>query len=794
MLKNYIISILRGIRKHKLYIGINTLGLTLGLTCALLIFMIIIFEMGFNNFGPDGDRIYRIITNLTVSGESNTTAGVPYDLPGAMKMDFPELEAVSIVDFNIEKILITVTDEKGARHKFLEEKNTAYVGYDFWKIFNYEWVQGNPSRVNSRADVVVLSESMAKKFFGDEEPVGKLINVDLKKDLEVAGIVKDPPANSDFPLHIIIPQGEPNRLGWGSVSLGVQCFIKIPQNVDAASINNRMIPFLSKYLSSDELHGLDMKLQPLSLMHLDKRYGNLSDSIFTEEKIFILAIIGVMLLLVSCINFINLKTALAAGHFKEIAVRKVLGSSRFQIAARFFGETFLLVCVSIIIALVFAKVILPRLEFFTGYTLSLAQVGYVKIALFLLFTAIAVSVMAGLYPALFISKLQPENALKLGKSVGTGDFSIRKVLIVFQFIVSEVLIIGTLVVFYQLNYLNNTDMGFDKSSIVEIDIPVDDKVLLDRFKNLLLTDASVENVSCSNTGAASQGMWYGNSIIDMPGGTIDFRSQIKFIDSDFLKTYKIELITGRMLDSERSDTNYIVNQTFVKRLGLRNDYQAALGLMVNMWGLPGHIVGVVADFNTQTLEDDITSLILSSSRNIFKIAAARIKTADVKSALDNMKTVFEKVYPQYVFDYRFLDKNIENFYENETRFSRLMTTFSLISILIGCMGIFGLSAFMAFNKSKEIGIRKVLGASVSSIVSLLSIDFIKLVAAANIIAFPVAYYFMNKWLENFAYRIDMSWWFFLLSAVIAFVTALAAVSFHAVKAARANPVDSLKYE
>ena len=795
MLKNYFISIIRSIKKQKLYVASNILGLTLGIICALIIFMIIAFEISFNSYNKESNKIYRVVTKLNRFGQTSSTAGVPYELPEAMRIDFPELEAVSIVDFNFGKMQVTVTDNKGNRKKFLEKQNTAYVGYDFWKIFTYDWIEGKPSEVISKPNVIVISKSLAEKYFGDKNPIGKEININIKNNYEVAGVVNDPPSNSDFPFQILIPMEKPRRSsGWGSVSMGVQCFIKVPQKINAASIESRMDGFLKKHMGPEDYRGIVMKLQPLSDVHLDDRYGNLTNSIFTKDKIIILAVIGLMLLIVSCINFVNLKTALASGHFKEIAIRKVMGSNRFQIAGRFFGETLLLTFFSSVLAFILAGMVLPRLAFFTGYSLSFSQVGYEKIIVFLFATTFITGIMSGLYPSLFNSKLQPERALKSNTAGFGKNISLRKVLIVLQFVVSEALIIGTLVVYNQLDYLNYAKMGFDKSSVLEVGLPNSNVDKVDRFKNLLRQFAAVENVSFSNTGAASENMWYGDSKVYNANKPEEFRSQIKFVDSDFLKTYKIRLLAGRMLRDDKADTNYIVNEAFVKRMGLSKDYQAAIGHEAEIWGMPGTIVGVFSDFNTQSLENEISPLIMNSARNLFNVAAIRIRTAGLHNPVENVKAMFEKVYPDYVFDYHFLDKTIENFYVSENRFSRLMITFSFIAVLIGCMGIFGLSAFMAFSRNKEIGVRKVLGASSGSIVSLLSKDFVKLVITANVIAWPVAYYFMNKWLQDFAYRIDIGWWVFVLSGGIALVIVLATVSFQAIKAATANPIESLRYE
>ncbi len=795
MLKNYFISIMRGIRKQKIYFLINTLGLTLGVTCAVIIFMIVTFELSFNNFHKDIQNIYRIVTEENRTIETHYTPGVPYELPQALEIDYPELEAVTTVDFNFGEIQITVAGENGNEQRFLESDVAAFVNPGFWKIFKYDWVSGSPEILKDRKNIIVLSESYAKKYFGNRNPVGKTFKVNVNKVYEVAGVVKDPPKNSDFPIHLIMPiEGPRNTPGWGSVSSAVQCFIRVPDNFNTASFETSLTDFLKKHMDKEDYERKKMILQPMDEIHFDNKYSNIANTIFTKDKITTLSLVGIMLLIISCINFINLKTALTSIYFKEIGIRKVLGSSRTQIALRFFGETFILVVLSIIISIVLLEILLPQLEFFTGYSLGLAQIGTAKIIFFLIAVAFITSLLAGLYPSLFISSLQPEKALKANINTSTGSIPVRKILVVFQFVVSEVLIIGTLVVYNQLSYLQNVDMGFDKSSLLEISLPDNDDNIIKRFKDQLLLNSSIENVSYSNTGTASQNTWGGDAIIFQESQEMKFNSQIKFTDADFFDTYKIELLAGENFNKNSTDTTYIVNQTFVQRMGLKKDYLSVIGTDISIWGKKGRVIGVVKDFNTTSLVDDVPPVIITTYRHLYSLAGIRINTSDIKSTVKYVEDIFENVYPDFVIDYEFLDKSIEHFYEDEILFSRLMITFSLISVFIGCMGIFGLSAFLALNRTKEIGIRKVLGASSASIVKLLSKDFLKLVLVASIVACPVAYYFMQKWIEDFAFRISLDWYLFFTGVIITIIIALLAVSYNAIKAAVVNPVKSLKYE
>ncbi|HSM64517.1 MAG TPA: ABC transporter permease, partial [Gillisia sp.] len=525
-------------------------------------------------------------------------------------------------------------------------------------------------------NVIVLSESYAEKYFGSKNPVGKTLYVNVEKIYEVAGVVKDPPRNSDFPLHIIIPIAGPRQTpGWGSVSSAVQCFIRVPDNFNVQSFENSLQQFMKKYMEPEDYENKTMTLQSMEEIHFNNNYSNITNTIFTKDKITTLSLVGILLLVISCINFINLKTALTSIYFKEIGIRKVLGSSRLQIALRFFGETFLLVVFSIVISLVLLEIFLPQLEFFTGYSLALTQIGSLNIFLFLLAVAVVTSLLAGLYPSLFISSLQPGKALRANINTSTGSIPVRKVLVIFQFVVSEVLIIGTLVVYNQLNYLQNVDMGFDKTSVLEISLPDNEESIIKRFKEQLLASSSIENISYSNTGTASPNTWSGDASILDRSQNLKFNSQIKFTDEDFFDTYKIELLAGENFNKNSTDTTYVINQTFVERMGLKNDYLSAIGTYVSIWGRKGRIIGVVIDFNTTSLVDKVSPVLITNYRKLYNLAGIRINTVDIKSTVEYVENVFEKVYPDFVIDYEFLDKTIEQFYEDEILFSRLMITF-----------------------------------------------------------------------------------------------------------------------
>jgi ABC-type antimicrobial peptide transport system permease subunit len=505
-------------------------------------------------------------------------------------------------------------------------------------------------------------------------------------------------------------------------------------------------------------------------------------------------LIGAALLLAACINFVNLNTALALRRAKEVGVRKVLGSTQSRLVAQFVGETALLSLTAIFLSLAVAEIASGQLTFILGYQLKLNLFGDATIAFYLTALFVTVTLAAGFYPAVYLSRFSPINALRQKNATRYREgLPLRRGLAVVQFAITQALILSTVIIGSQMHYLRKADMGFNKEAIVEVSLPQRDDDKLTRLKTLLLQHPAVTRVSFSNTGAASGNSWSGNYKLTVGSEVKEANAQVKFVDEDFLETYELQLLAGA--DHARTDSvwQYLVNEAFVAEAGFAGKENELLGKPVEIWGRKGHVNGIVKNFNTKSLHNEMTPVMMLVQNRYFQ-AGIKIDMRQVKEALAAIEAAWSAVYPENVFDYGFLDESIAKFYEDEEKTAALINTFTVIAIVIGCMGLLGLVSYMATQRTKEIGIRKVLGATVTNVTALLSKDFVKLVLLANVIAWPVAWWAMNKWLQNFAYRIDVGWWVFALAGGLALLIALLTVSTQAIRAALANPVEALRYE
>ncbi|MFO7446629.1 MAG: ABC transporter permease [Ignavibacteriaceae bacterium] len=797
MFSNFIRISVRNFRKNKSNTLINITGLSLGITCSLIIFLIITFETSFNEFNKDYKNIYRLLTSRYEYGQSHHTSGVPYPMPIALKNDFGhQIERITFVDANMYKLLVTVKNDDGRISKFQDDFNAVFVEPDFFEIFTYQWLSGNKNNALSRPGTGVISETLAKKYFGSINAVGKIITINNAQDIEITGVIKDPPINSDIPFNIFIEIEGSKRItsDWGSVSSAVQCFIKLKNDTSEKEFEKSLVSFINKYRPKKSDKEIILHLQPLAQMHLDDTYDNFEEAAVTRETLLALGCIGIFLLLMACINYINLNTAVAINRAKEVGIRKVLGGKRSQVILNFFTETSLLVLFSIVLSLVLTEVLLDQLEGILSYKLSLSAFDPLLLAGFLSGLFVFVSLSAGVYPSVYLSGFKSLEAVRSRINTSDKNSLLRKSLVVTQFVIAHVIIIGTLVVINQIDYFRSTDMGFNKESIVEVSLPDNKNESLEKFGNELEKIPGVKNFSFTSTGAASGNLWTGNFAISINDKLIEDRTEVKLGDKNYLDTYGITLLAGEGLSESDTVTRFLVNESFVKTIGLGKDYSSVIGSYIDIWGSKVPVAGVVKDFNSLTLHQKINPLIIASDNSNYYQAGIKINVADIKSTISKIEKAWSTAYPDFVFEHSFLDQKIEEFYDREIRTSNILNTFSFIAILISCMGLFGLASHSISNKTKEIGIRKVLGATVAGILSLITKDFIKLIITGFIISVPLAYYLMNIWLEEFAYRITIGPGVFIIAVLFTMVIALITVGYKSVKAATANPVKSLKYE
>lgn len=803
LLTNYFKIALRNLVKNKSHTFINVGGLAIGMVCALVIFLIIQFEYSFNTGYEDSDRIYRIVRESNEFGQVNYDPGVTYPLPDAVRNDFPEMEAVALVDQNYGTPVLSVERSNGQTNKFRQPKKTVFVQPQFLEILSFDWVSGNPGNALNRPNTVIISKGMAQKLFGTQDVLGKIITLQTgsKYDLEVIGVVKDPPRTSDFPFELLVSYNSKDRAGesrkndnWGGTATSRQCYVKLKKGIDPAAIEARMDAFIAKYYNEEVAKDVDFLLQPLGELHFDTRFETYSERTISHKTLLALGLIGLLLLLTACINFINLNTAIAVRRSKEVGIRKALGGTRGQLATHFLGETAIITLLSLVIAVALTEVAVMFLEPILGFSLEVQLLDNIPALLFLAGMFVAVTLAAGLYPAMHLSGMQTIEAIrnKITASYGEG-LILRRTLVVAQFAISQLLIIGTIVISTQMSYFRSVDMGFTKEAIVEVPLPFSDESQLPLMKTQLAGNSSIKSYTFSNTGTANGNTWFGNYMLKDSTEIKEGGAQIKFVDSSFVNTYELEIIAGQNLENSDSVRQYLVNETFVREVGYGKQYHELIGKYVEFWGREAPIVGVVKDFNTQSLHEELKAVLLASSHNYMQ-AGIKINMQQSDQTLAHIEKAFETVFPEYVFEYTFLDDRIAGFYEQERRTAKLMNIFTVIAIVIGCLGLFGLVSYMAATRTKEIGVRKVLGATVMDIIKMFGREFALLIVVAFLIAAPLAFYLMNRWLAEFAYRIELGAGLFMLAFVATALIAACTVSYKSLRTAYANPVESLKSE
>ncbi|MEP6614929.1 MAG: ABC transporter permease [Ginsengibacter sp.] len=799
MIRNFFKTAIRNLLRNKTYTTINILGLALGLSVCLIIFAIISFETGFDKFHHKKDRIYRVLTEFHDVTGVNTSAGVPFPLPQAIKAEYPQLEKVTSVFSNGNDQIIILDDKDNLQNKFKEETGVFFTDPSFFEIFDFPWITGTPSSLNEPNNAA-LTKSTAIKYFGDwKKAIGKTIRRNNKQDLKISGIIQDPPANTDFQLKIVVSfktMKNPTD-DWGSVSSSMGCYILLPPGLTAKKFNSQLPAFVKKYKKPDQVNDAQV-IGPLSEVHFNSKVSNFLGRTISWELIRTLIFIAFFILIIACVNFINLSTAQAVNRAKEVGIRKVLGSKKEQLRIQFLTETTLIVLASVAIALVITVVTIPYIKNLLKLPLSNNIFSNPLIVLFLIIIIPLVVLLSGFYPSVVLSRFNPVNALK-SKSFANASkgITLRKGLVVVQFVIAQALIIGTIVIVLQMNYFNSKPMGFDKEAIITIPFPTDSASLakLDFLKNKLSEQKGIEKFSLGFASPAQIGNWYSNFKFDHAAKETDFGANMKWGDENYLSTFGLQLIAGHNIPKSDTTTGFIINETLLKMLGM-TDPASALNKEINMWDgkIIANIIGVVKDFHSASLQQPLQPILIASNKEVYNIAAIKLRPLQVREQIKILEQVWTSIYPEYVFEYEFMDKKIASFYNNENKLSGLYKIFAAIAIFLSCLGLYGLASFMAVQRIKEVGIRKVLGASVKSVVYLFSREFITLISIAFIVASAIAYYFMKQWLQEYTYRIEISWWIFLSAGLLSLFIAILTVSSQAIKAAVANPVKSLRSE
>ncbi|MDV6218248.1 ABC transporter permease [Flavitalea sp. BT771] len=799
MLMNHFKTAWQNLRGHKTYVAINTVGLAIGIAACLLVFLLVKYETGFDDFHANKERIYRVVAATTTPAGINYSKASAFPVAQALRIDYPQLEHVARIYVRDDKEVALPGDDARATQKKFKEK-VFYAEAEFFDIFNFPFLAGDARTALSEPNTAVLTQETAEKYFGDwRAAIGRFIKCEAIGVCKVTGVLKNVPANTNFPLKVVISfetaRQEDLPTDWVGQDGSLNTFLVLPENIAATQFDKELRAFVKKHTPAEYAnHGYI--LQPLADMHYDSRFGTYSGATFSKKLITALSLVGIFLLVIACINFINLATAQAVQRSKEVGVRKVLGSSKGQLIIQFLDETFLITLFSVVLAILFASRALPLLN-------SLLQTSVeidpgISLAAFLFSLVIVVTFLSGFYPALVLSGLNPAIVLKSKLTSRTaGGISIRRVLVVFQFAIAQALILGTLVVVSQMNFFENASMGFDKEAIVTVPLAGDTSHLsrANVLKRQLLQQPGIKDVSLSTFTPIDKASWDGDFTFDNAAKKADFNAEFKWADADYFKTYDIQFITGAPYKQADSVTGFVVNEMMVKKLGLSNP-EEIIGRKLTFWdgAISAPVVGVVKDFNSRTLEVGMKPVVLGSYRPLYRLINIKIQPQQVKQTLAAIERIWTNTYPGYTYEYQFLDQKIAGLYRQERRLSQLYQIFAGIAIFISCLGLYGFVSFMAVQRTREVGIRKVLGASGINIVYLLSREFTVLIGLAFLIASPLTYYFMHQWLQKFAYRIDIGMGIFLSTLLIAQVIAWLTVGYQAIKAAVANPVKSLRTE
>jgi len=802
MIRNYFKIGWRNLIRNKAFSTINILGLSIGISVCFIIMLFVQDELSYDRFNKKADRIYRIAFKANINGGKILEANVMPPVAAALKREYPEVEEATRINRNGGTKIIY-------EDKSFKEENLVLVDSNFFNVFTLPFVKGDPKTALLEPQTIVVTKDIAKKYFNSEEPLGKLLKIDNEL-FKVTGVIDNIPANSHFHFDFFVSLSNlPYAKDPSWMSSGMFTYIVLKKGYDYKKLEAKFPGMVEKYMGPQIQQAMGMSieqfrtkgnqlgfiLQPLTAIHLYSNSNYEFEPSGDVQYLYIFGAVAVFMLLIACINFINLSTAGAAKRAKEVGIRKVMGSARIELVKQFLLESLLVSAIALLLSVAFVKLSLPvfndlsgknlKLGFSTNQTLILLGIGFL------------VSVLAGVYPAFYLSSFKPIATLKGKMGAGIKSFGLRSGLVVFQFFISVSLIIGTIVVYQQMKFIRNTKLGYNKEQLIVLP----NSGILGKnetvFKEELLNDARVQNVTMS--GYKPAGPSYSNNALAYPvGNENQVTKTLEYsIDERYIPTLGIEMAGGRNFSPSMATDSLgmIINETAAKTFGWGNNAIGRQLVRQNSTRGPNityTVIGVVKDFHFRSLHEAITPLLMVLNPESGLIIKA--KTKDLAGLLASMKQQWARFSPEEPFAYQFMDDLYNKTYAAEQKTGLIMNIFAVLTILVACMGLFGLATYTAEQRAKEIGIRKVLGATVRQVTQMLSGEFLKLVVIACIIAFPLSWWVMQKWLQDFAYRITIGWWMFVAAAVTALFIALLTVSFQAIKAALANPVKSLRTE
>lgn len=793
MFKNYFKIACRNLWRHRAFTFLNILGLSVGMAVFFLIYIYVRFETGYDSFNTKADRIYRVVSDLESRSETLHWASTAAPVAINIKADFPEV--ASFVRLYQGGVLVRKGDIK------FQESNTVFADSTLFKIFDLPLIAGNRETILKDPLSLVLSETMAKKYFGNADPLGQTLTFTSDNlNATVTGVMKDIPENSSIKADMFVSLSTmatqfKDSMDYRWRSYVLYSYLLLQPHTNAKALEAKLPAFMTKHLGEElkkDQESVTLKLEPLRDVYLrSERSGFVRGNI---SNVYIFSIVSIFVLLIACINFINLTTARSAERAKEVGIRKVMGAERSQLARQFLGESLLISLISFIIALLLSSLLLPLFNQLAGKTISTGIFSHPAYIFTLFGIALTVGLLAGLYPALILSSFNPIVSLKGRFSTGVRGLKLRKALVITQFTISIALTIGTIVVYMQLNHMRNQDLGFAKEQIMVVETRGDDnkwafRQELSSLPNVLSTSFSMSVPGKGTYGAATK---VENTKGEMQPATLE----LNFVDFGYLEQYKIKLVAGRTFSNKISTDStqaIVLNESAVKLFGYASP-QEAIDKSFSQWESKGKIIGVVKDFNFTSLQNEIRPLSMRIRPNSCNLLSIHINTKDLPASIAAIESKWNKMIPAQPFSYFFLDEEFNEQYRSEEQFGNLFLNFAILTILISCLGLLGLASYSTLQRTKEVGIRKVMGASVASITMLLSSDFLKLVLIAFLLAVPIAWFGMHRWLEGFAYRTSMAWWIFVATGMAAVMIAFSTISYQAIRTALVNPIRSLRAE
>ncbi len=801
MFRNYLLVAFRHLNRNRVYSLINLFGLAAGLTCCILIFLFVREELSYDRFHTHEDRIFRIIEIIDAEGQGEESSSNPFPVGPTLLNDYPHLVETAVRLFNFQKPTLTLAVEDikyNERQLFLADSG-------FFQVFDFQLIEGNPATALAQPNSIVVTQELARKYFGDESPMGKTIQFEGALDLLVTGVMAEIPAQTHFQFQGLISFASLSNIigsSWQKNWIWNPCwtYLLLRDGIQPEELENQFPYFVNKYYPEFIKPQISHHLQTLGSIHLNSHLEYEIQPNGNQRDIWVLSAIGIFILLIASINFMNLSTARSAKRAREVGMRKVFGAVRGQLVLQFLSESLVMAFIAVFLALCLLEKSLPVFNELTGKTLDLNLLAQPWFLVGIVGLGLLVGVFSGCYPAFFLSSFRPVKVLKGGKESGLGARHLRRFLVVVQFAISAALIISTVVIYQQFRYLRSSDTGFNKEAVLLMPAKRSIVPQYDTFRNELKKHQGVlevtqmndifgedHNVHEYNYEGMEQGKW------------IYFPSLIT--DEHFVSTFEIEIIAGRNFSTsmaKEDSLSVLINESMVKNLGWESP-EAALGKQFYTPSGRERVIGVMRDFNFVSLEQPIRPFVLDiageRSRNFFMTyLAVRLRPENMAATIDYMEAVWAELAPQYPFDYFFLDERLGELYRSQDNLGKLVGCFAVLAILIACLGLFALASFTAEKRTREIGIRKVLGASEGSVIGLLARDFLKLVVVANLMAWPFVWYFLDQWLTGFAFHVELHPGIFFLTGGLILLIALLTVIFQAIKASRTDPVRALRVE